>query len=153
MRVGNRSAAISVAAWLWVVSVSAGGAELQLIEAIKDHDHETVLALLRQEIDVNAREGDGATALHWAVERNNVDTIDALLRAGADANAANDYGVMPISLACINRNPTVVKKLRRYTEIADITMLSCVMHGGGMTHETVLQSLTLFADEVMPAFR
>lgn len=49
--------------------------------------------------------------------------------------------------------PTVVKKLRRYTEIADITMLSCVMHGGGMTHETVLQSLTLFADEVMPAFR
>ena len=136
MRVGNRSAAISVAAWLWVVSVSAGGAELQLIEAIKDHDHETVLALLRQEIDVNAREGDGATALHWAVERNNVDTIDALLRAGADANAANDYGVMPISLACINRNPTVVKKLliagadpNGATSMGETALMTCARTG------------------------
>ena len=49
--------------------------------------------------------------------------------------------------------PTVIEKLRRYTEVADISMLSCVMHGGGMTHETVLQSLRLFAKEVMPAFR
>jgi alkanesulfonate monooxygenase SsuD/methylene tetrahydromethanopterin reductase-like flavin-dependent oxidoreductase (luciferase family) len=49
--------------------------------------------------------------------------------------------------------PTVIEKLTRYTEVADISLLSCVMHGGGMTHDTVLQSLRLFAQEVMPAFR
>ncbi|MEE8128931.1 MAG: ankyrin repeat domain-containing protein, partial [Vicinamibacterales bacterium] len=111
MRLCNKSMAAGAVAWLWVASVSAGGADVQLIEAIKDHDHETVRALLEQKVDVNAREGDGATALHWAVERDDVETIEALLRAGADVNAANDYGVTPISLACINRNATVVKKL------------------------------------------
>jgi alkanesulfonate monooxygenase SsuD/methylene tetrahydromethanopterin reductase-like flavin-dependent oxidoreductase (luciferase family) len=48
---------------------------------------------------------------------------------------------------------TVVGKLRRYTDVADISMLSCVMHGGAMTHDTVMQSLRMFAREVMPAFR
>ena len=111
MRLCNKSMAMGAVAWLWVASVSAGGADLQLIEAIKDHDHETVRALLTQKVDVNAREGDGATALHWAVERDDLETIEALLGAGADVNAANDYGVTPISLACTNRNATVVKKL------------------------------------------
>ena len=40
-----------------------------------------------------------------------------------------------------------------FRSVADIAMLSCVMHGGGMTHDTVMQSLRLFAQEVMPAFR
>ena len=48
---------------------------------------------------------------------------------------------------------SVINKLQRYIDVADISMLSCVMHGGGMTHDTVLQSLRLFAKEVMPAFR
>ena len=48
---------------------------------------------------------------------------------------------------------SVIRKLQRYTDVADINMLSCVMHGGGMTHETVMQSLRLFAKDVMPAFR
>ncbi len=49
--------------------------------------------------------------------------------------------------------PSVIRKLKRYTDTADIEMLSCVMHGGGMTHDTVMQSLRLFAKEVIPAFR
>ena len=111
MRLCNKSMATGAVVWFLVASVSAGGADVQLIEAIKNHDHETVRALLKQKVDVNTREGDGATALHWAVERDDFETIEALLRAGADVNAANDYGVTPISLACTNRNATVVKKL------------------------------------------
>ena len=107
----NKAMVAGALVWFCVATVSAWGADLKLIEAIKDYDHEAVRALLKQEVDVNGREGDGATALLWAVERNHVETIEALLRAGADANAANDYGVTPISLACINRNATVVKKL------------------------------------------
>ena len=107
----NKAMVMGAVVGLCVVTVSAWGADLNLIKAIKDHDHEAVLVLLKEYIDVNGREGDGATALHWAVERDNVETIEALLRAGADVNAANDYGVTPISLACINRNATVVKKL------------------------------------------
>ena len=111
MRLRNQAMATGTVAWLWATSVSAVGADFPLIEAIKDHDHETVRVLLEQQVDVNAREGDGATALHWAVEQDDVETVDALLRAGADVNAANDYGVTPVSLACTNRNATVVEAL------------------------------------------
>ena len=111
MRLHSKSMAAATVAWLWVASVSAGGADFPLIEAIKGHDREAVRALLEQNVDVNAREGDGSTALHWAVERDHGEAIAALLRAGADVNAANDYGVTPVSLACTNRNTTVVTQL------------------------------------------
>lgn len=48
---------------------------------------------------------------------------------------------------------TVIRKLRRYQEVSGMTLLSCVLHGGAMKPETVQQSMRLFAEEVMPAFR
>ena len=40
------------------------------------------------QVDVNAVEADGTTALHWAVRQNDLELVDRLLRAGADVNAA-----------------------------------------------------------------
>ena len=37
--------------------------------------------------------------------------VDRLLRAGANVNATNRYGVAPISLAAVNANPAVLKRL------------------------------------------
>lgn len=106
----------AVAQVVAVVCLSAGtvwaaGADLQLIEAVKARDHESVRALLDRGVAVNAREGDGATALHWAVERDDAEAAEALLRAGADVTAANDYGVTPTSLACLNRNAAMLDRL------------------------------------------
>ena len=50
--------------------------------------------------NVNARWGDGSTALLWAVHHVNRDSVQALLRAGANVNAANSYGVTPLLQAC-----------------------------------------------------
>src|SRR5262249_26375993 len=111
MRLRTRLVTPAIVTLLCAGALSAANRELPLLEAVKNQDRETVRALLKQKIDVNAREGDGATALHWAVLRHDVETIDGLLRAGADVNAANDYGVTPISLACAGRNTTTVKKL------------------------------------------
>ena len=68
-------------------------------------------ALIEQKVEVNAREGDGATALHWAVLRDDIEVVEALLGAGADPDAANDYGVTALNLACTNRSAAVVGKL------------------------------------------
>ena len=128
--------AVTVAVWLWVAGVSAGGANDQLIDAIKGHDHEAVRALLAREVDVNAPEGDGATALHWAVERDDVDIVEALLHAGADPNTANDYGIVPLYLACTNRNATVVEKLlvggadpNAATSMGETALMTCARTG------------------------
>jgi uncharacterized protein len=93
-----------------VVSLAAA-TDLRLIEAVKSGNSAAVLALLKQHVDVNAPQGDGATALHWAVNRDDLTTADLLIRAGARANVSNDLGVTPLFLACTNRNGPMVEKL------------------------------------------
>jgi len=85
--------------------------DLRLVEAVRSKDVNAVRALLKSGMDVNAPQGDGATALHWAVHYDDLATADLLLRAGARTNAANDLGVTPLYLACTNRNATMVEKL------------------------------------------
>ncbi len=145
MRLSSRWMAAAAVAWLWVAGVSAGNADLRLIEAIQDQEHETVRALLEQKVDVNAREGDGATALHWAVVRDDVALVEALLGAGADANAANDYGVTPVSLACTNRNATVVGRLLdagadpdAATRMGETALMTCAKTGSADALEALL---------------
>ena len=82
-----------------------------LIKAVREGNIEAARALLKQRVDVNAPQGDGATALHWAVQLDDLNTAEFLLRAGARADAANDTGVTPLYLACMNRNAVLVEKL------------------------------------------
>src|SRR5207249_2207285 len=70
-----------------------------------------VRSLLKQRPDVNGREPDGMTALHWAVRNDDAETAQLLIRSGANVKAANRYGVTPISLAATNGNATLVEAL------------------------------------------
>lgn len=95
-----------------VVGLSAAGTEPRLIDAVKAGHHQSVRTLLHQPgNDVNAREVDGTTALHWAVRSNDLETVQLLLRAGADATAANRYGVTPLTLAAVNGSAPVIEAL------------------------------------------
>lgn len=100
----------------WVASLLsvasfAVGADLRLVDAVKNRDTETARALLAEKADVNAVSPDGSTALHWAAHWEDSETAGLLLRAGANVNAANDYGVTPLSLATTNRNAAMVETL------------------------------------------
>lgn len=77
-------------------------ADLRLIDAVKKRNIEAVRSLLEQSIDVNASQGDGATALHWAAYWDDPDSTELLIRAGARVNAADDHGITPLWLACSN---------------------------------------------------
>ena len=48
----------------------------RLIDAVKNRDVEAVQALLKQRVDVNAPQGDGATALHWAAHLDDLRIAD-----------------------------------------------------------------------------
>jgi ankyrin repeat protein len=101
--------------WFWVIVASTvvepAGNDIRLIEAIRARNPEAVQTLIKQKIDVNARQGDGATALHWAVHFGDASTVDLLLQAGAKADFADDTGVTPLYLACLNRQGALVERL------------------------------------------
>ena len=100
----SRAAALLVAS-LQVAGVGLGAAEQDapLADAVQRGDRATMLSLLEQQVDVNAAQGDGATALHWAVYVNDADTTALLIRAGANVNAPNHYGVTPLGLGVQER--------------------------------------------------
>jgi len=93
-------------------SVSAAPAgDDRLIDAVKRHDAAAVQSLVRSRADVNATEGDGTTALHWAVDADDLQMVTALIKAGARATVANRLGVTPIVLAATNGNAAIVDAL------------------------------------------
>jgi ankyrin repeat protein len=86
-------------------------ADARLIGAIRSKDVATVRVLLKQRVDVNAPQGDGTTALHWAAHVNDLTIADLLIRAGARGAVANENGFTPLHLACTNRNGAMVERL------------------------------------------
>ena len=109
-----RRAAVAGGAAIWLVTggVVAGAADdAQLLDAARRGDGSAVRALLDAGSDANARQPDGATALHWAAHRDDALMARGLLRAGAEVDAANTYGVTPLSLAAANASAAMVELL------------------------------------------
>jgi ankyrin repeat protein len=105
-----------IPAAFWLASVAHGSvlfaaADLRLLQAVQHQDRQAVRTLLQQHVDVNARRGDGVTALAWAVHLADRETVDLLIRGGANVNAANDLGVTPLMLAAVNGDPALVERL------------------------------------------
>ena len=98
-----------------IVVSQAAGVDLRLIDAVKARNAAAVGTLLKERVDIrvdiNARQGDGATALHWAVHLNDAGIVDLLLKAGAKSDVADDTGVTPLYLACLNREGGLVERL------------------------------------------
>ena len=79
--------------------------------AVRAVDVAAVRALLADAVDVNARQPDGATALHWAMHREHVEIAGLLIGAGADVDAANDLGVTPLLMASARGHGALVERL------------------------------------------
>ena len=99
------------AAVLSLLAATTLAATPRLIEAVKNGDRETALALAGDAGEVGAAEADGTTALHWAVRQNYLELVERLLQAGADANAANRYAVTPLKLAAVNGDAKLLERL------------------------------------------
>lgn len=101
---------LSLVVVVFTIGLAAAG-DVRLIDAVRAKNPERVRTLLAERVNVNATQGDGATALHWAVHLDDLALVDTLIRAGARADAADDTGATPLYLACMNRNANVVSRL------------------------------------------
>src|SRR5436853_2616584 len=106
-----RSKIVSVVALIVLLASSVPAAENSLVDAVKQKNATAVKALLQKRVDVNAPEGDGATALHWAAYRDDLEMVNLLIGAGARVNVANDLKITPLALAAANGNGAIVERL------------------------------------------
>jgi ankyrin repeat protein len=81
-------------------------------DAAEKRDRDAVAALLKQAADVNAPQGDGMTALHWAAMHNDAALASMLLYAGASPKARTRVGgYTPLLLAATNGHADVMAPL------------------------------------------
>jgi ankyrin repeat protein len=95
-----RSLAAIILLSLATTSSIATTAPETLSDLIRSGNREAVLAAITSpDIDVNAAEPDGSTALLWATYKVDHELVRALLKAGAKANVTNRYGSSPLGEA------------------------------------------------------
>ena len=89
----------------------SAAAEPDVAAAARGRDMATVRLLLKQRADVNKRQGDGTTALHWAVHWDDTGNDALLIGTGAIVRRCRDLGVTPLSLACTNGSAAMAATL------------------------------------------
>jgi ankyrin repeat protein len=142
----RQSSPVWKAAFLLVFSAGrAYAADPPLIDAIRGRDSAAVSALIKQHMDVNAAQGDGVTALHWAVHYDDLAITDLLIRAGGRVNAADDTGVTPLYVACTNRNSAIVARLvasgadpNRALLNGETVLMNCARTGNAASVRTLI---------------
>jgi len=109
IRSGTLFIVIALISLISISGFTAGKADVA--DAAMRSDLVTLRALLQQKADVNARQVDGATALHWAVFRDNLDAARLLISAGAKVDAMNRDGITPLHMASLYGNTAMIQTL------------------------------------------
>jgi FOG: Ankyrin repeat len=106
-KVGMKALALA----LMLASSNFALAQSDVADLAMQRDAEAVLRVLQNGADVNGKQPDGATALHWAAYHGDVKLAEALLQAGADPSVANRNGSTPLWLASIRGDAAMIATL------------------------------------------
>src|SRR5918996_573482 len=92
--------------------VLIGAAAAPVADAAMQGNRDAVRTLLKSGADVNAAQGDGMTALHWAAIKGDAELAQMLIYAGANVKATTRIGAYtPLYLAAKGGYATVVAAL------------------------------------------
>jgi len=95
-----------------LIAAGAPGDDPRLADAAMRGDKAAVQSLLLKKVDVNAAQGDGNTALHWAAYRDDLAMAQLLVTAGASMKATTRVGNMtPLFLAAKNGSAAMIELL------------------------------------------
>ncbi len=112
---------IGLAVAVCLATALEAASDATVADAARLGDAAAVKALLRNGADVNAAQGDGMTALHWAAQRGDTELVAMLLSAGASVRATTRLGgYTPMHLASQAGHPRVVAALLAAGSPADV---------------------------------
>ncbi len=115
-----RAISVAVTSAVFVIALGAGaapaaaqsGPDASLIDAARVGDAAAVRSLLDRGADVNAAQGDGMTALHWAADRGHTEVAELLISVSADLEATTRIGsYTPLHIASRGGHGPVVSRL------------------------------------------
>ena len=95
-----------------IAALGAAPSEAPVAASAQSRDVQGVRALLKSGADVNAAQGDGMTALHWAAMHGDSAMSTMLLQAGANVRAQSRLGgYVPLHLAAQAGSAAVIDQL------------------------------------------
>ena len=101
-----------VAFGLVALMAAAPAPDAPVADAAMRGDVEAVKELIRRGADVNAAQGDGMTALHWAGAVDNAEMVAVLVRAGAKLETGTRIGnFTPLHVAAREGSEAAVRAL------------------------------------------
>ena len=108
-----RSGAVTfLGAFCLAALVLGAPADTPVADAAMSGDIDAVRSLLKEGMDVNAAQGDGMTALHWAAFKDEVEMARMLTYAGANVESSTRINAMtPLVLAARNGSGAMVQAL------------------------------------------
>ncbi|MCA1584908.1 MAG: ankyrin repeat domain-containing protein [Acidobacteria bacterium] len=114
-------AACASAVGACALSVVVNAADGTIADAVMAGDRAAVVALIKQGADVNAAQGDGVTALHWAARRGDAELTDTLIVAGGNVRATSRFGrYTPLHLAAERGSAAVIARLLKAGAPTDV---------------------------------
>ena len=129
----------------------------RLADAAGQGDRAAVRSLLKHGADVNAAQGDGMTALHWAVYKDDAEMVQMLLSAGANVAATTRINKMtPLFWAAQNGSAQIVDMLLKAGAnpnaalTTGATPLMYAAKAGNAEAEALVQAIT---DQIMAGGR
>jgi ankyrin repeat protein len=90
-------------------AVYAGEKEDQLLAAAKNGKVEIVRQLIKEGVDINAKDKDGDTALIYACDQGHAEIVKLLIEAKADVNTIDKDGNTALIAASNQNQPEIVK--------------------------------------------
>ena len=89
-----------------------GGKTSSIHTHVRDGDLAGVQAYLDAGVDINARDENGSTPLHWAALEGHKDIVELLINRGAQVNAKDNTANTPLDLAIRYEKLAIAELLR-----------------------------------------